>query len=422
MNSEPHSEPIEVLETETRAGPYYYKPLVTRSKLELVGIIKTWIDDHPTARFPELARYDRWDLENNFAVEATLLETEERVWILRLGVIKQYLAWALEKDNGTYMLLKAQYMRKHGGHVYFPWLGGDLGFSEQFVARFQAASKKRLSFKAYASKRGFNENDVLLEHDITKEDLEPDLLQTGSRTADRKGDAKAEDSDSSLTSLSSLQPLIKQWTQKVEEKIGKKRACATTHPGGNKAVKLGPNEEISRTSSPIATQTDQPPFGNRNEFSTPNVGAAQSCHPAPEYLEPESRFLPPTPPSTYLSVPHLADPFSPIPNSSIVGQVTFHCFLSDPSLGAIPHSFPLTSLPTHKKFMNIAISAHETVPSANGQVIAASVRIAGAPRAIVVKKDGTGKAGWDEVSRTAGSVGKRGQSVIAEVRCVCVRG
>ncbi|KAL8807420.1 MAG: hypothetical protein Q9182_000759 [Xanthomendoza sp. 2 TL-2023] len=170
-------------------------PVVTKNKADLVRILKGWIDSHPTQRIPELAKYDRDSLESNFAIEASLIETGERIWIIRLGVIDLYQGWVLEKPNETYLLVKAQYRK--GGYVYYPWLGSDLGYSDDAIANHKDVPRQVLSLRLYSKKRELDSEDVLNDFDISKAALEFEDQEAS------HGVKGSQDSDSELSSLSS---------------------------------------------------------------------------------------------------------------------------------------------------------------------------------------------------------------------------
>ncbi|KAL8956790.1 MAG: hypothetical protein Q9193_005776, partial [Seirophora villosa] len=147
-------------------------------------------------------------MEEQFATEATLTETGEQIYVTRLGIMDQYMGLVLERSDGSCMLVKASFFRKPRGHVYFPWLGGDLGFSDKEVAHHREVPKHRISIRAYARKRGMDAEDVLNLYDISKHDLEDRPPRSALPTAPARGADVAEDSDSSLTSLASSVPLI----------------------------------------------------------------------------------------------------------------------------------------------------------------------------------------------------------------------
>ncbi|KAL8721183.1 MAG: hypothetical protein Q9225_002069, partial [Loekoesia sp. 1 TL-2023] len=213
------------------------------------------MDSHPQQRFPTLANYDRFSFADDFAREATLADTGERIWILRLGVIERYQGWVLEGPDGFHILVKAQYTRKHGGHVYFPWLGGDLGFSDEIIAHHQLVAKQRYSIRAYARKKDLDPDDVLSEYDISKQDLGSGTSREVVKAVNKKSPEDVdEDSDSSLTSLSSLVPLMNHWKAKnlqpSNKTTGKKRPRNAKLLKGAKAIKIEPEEEIAKITAP----------------------------------------------------------------------------------------------------------------------------------------------------------------------------
>lgn len=422
--------------------------MTAQSKKELVAVIKEWIDVHPEQRFPEVGRYDGFSFESIFAVEASLTATDERIWVTRIGIVEQYLGWVLETPEGSYMLVTTSYTRSRG-HGYYAWLGGDLGFSDDEVAHHRDVPKKKFSRRGYARKRGLDAEDVLNDSDISKYDLENKVPQSISKKVPQATAKKvsanhipaAEDSDSSLTSLSELVPLMNAWKKRrAEEPLSqpsRKRQLSTRL----KAVKLEPEGKTSQITAP---ETPQHPSALRNSFSTattrlrqaptshlnsspPTATTTTSIPPAllPFNNNNNSNVLQTPPPSIPPPTTTLGTPFTFTTPTTTAKDVTFHFFLADPILGAIPHTFPPTALPSKLKFFNSAIAAYETVlpVQPKTEVVAASVRVGGVARPIVVRRDGAGKAAWDEVGRVvvrevvAGKEGGGGR-VEVEVRCI----
>ncbi|KAL8835030.1 MAG: hypothetical protein Q9176_007173 [Flavoplaca citrina] len=196
MKSEEKSDDLPGTTTDVTITPNAPSPLVISSKRELVSMLKEWIDTHPNLRIPELAKYDRNSFENSFAMEASLTETNERIWIIRLGVIDLYQGWVLEKLDGSVVLVKAQYRK--GGYVYYGWLGGDLGYSDEVIAHHKNVPRLVLTIRLYARMRNLDAEDVLNEYDISKEALEFDeRTPTPMPPATIMGN---QDSDSTLSS------------------------------------------------------------------------------------------------------------------------------------------------------------------------------------------------------------------------------
>ncbi|KAL8968857.1 MAG: hypothetical protein Q9197_004644 [Variospora fuerteventurae] len=406
-------------------------PLIAQSKKGLAIVIKQWMEDHPSQRFPEVTRYDRYSIEGQFATEATLTESGERIWITRLGVVGQYLGHLLEKADGTCMLVKTSFLRKYGGHVYFPWLGGELGFSDEEVAHHRDIPKHRISIRAYARKRDLNAEDILNDYDISKEDLEHAASYSTAPEVPFRGINAAEESDSSLTSLSSLAPLIHNYKarkaklQASPPRVTKKKRHLHNKapPPQPKAIKLEAQDEpygITTSKAQAVTRdyfsetSPQMRDSKRSRLATPPFGSTTRTHatiPALLHKNSSANALETPPAST------LGTPFSLTTTSTT--QVIFHFFLSDPLLGAIPYAYPAAaSLPSKKRFFNQAVAAHDTV-GPKGEVFAASVSFGPGKRAVVVRKDGGGKAAWEEVGRVIKGMEAEGVGrVEVEVRCL----
>ncbi|KAL8875654.1 MAG: hypothetical protein Q9192_009013, partial [Flavoplaca navasiana] len=193
--------------TDVTITPDAPSPLVISSKRELVSMLKEWIDTHPNLRIPELAKYDRNSFENSFAMEASLTETNERIWIIRLGVIDKYQGWVLEKLDGSVVLVKAQYRK--GGYVYYGWLGGDLGYSDEVIAHHKNVPRLVLTIRMYARMRNLDAEDVLNEYDISKEALEFDeRTPTPTTAATIMGSQESDSPLSSPISESDMPPVF----------------------------------------------------------------------------------------------------------------------------------------------------------------------------------------------------------------------
>ncbi|KAL9009190.1 MAG: hypothetical protein Q9173_005757, partial [Seirophora scorigena] len=379
------------------------KPLVVQSKIELVAAVQQWMDEHPSRLFPEIVKYARHSMEEQFATEATLTETGEQIWIIRLGIMDQYMGLLLERSDGSCMLVKASFFRKPRGHVYFPWLGGDLGFSDKEVAHHREVPKHRISIRAYARKRGMDAEDVLNEYDISKHDLEDTQAHSASQTAPARGADVAEDSDSSVTSLSSLVPLIHGYRPPMDGRKGspvktsttKRRLSNRAPPPQSKAIKLEWSQDVSsRITASKAHGAIRDYFSQASRkvrHSKPShlaflpLGATASIRSQfPVSDKNGGADVLQTPPASTFGTP-----FSPAVSPA---QVTFHYFLSDPLLGAIPLVYPTASLPSKERFLKEAIAAHDTV-GPKSEVFAVSVSVGAGKRSVVVRRDGGGKAG-----------------------------
>ncbi|KAI4254801.1 MAG: hypothetical protein LQ352_002896 [Teloschistes flavicans] len=422
-----------------------------QSKVQLVCAINDWIRGHPERRVPVLGRHDQPSFEHSFAMEANLMATGERVWICRLGVLNAYQGWALELPNGSYVLVRSQYTRNNG-HIYFPWIGGDsFEFASDFIANHKDLPKNTITIRAYARKRGLDPEDVLNEHDISHQHLEPEIPEA------KQGEEVLDDSMSSLTTLtdeesgdyqtmqgkrcpqfplkssagrftrSTLQPKShSKFTKPVSK--AKRKASA---PLKNIAAGKFPNTQArsksdSDTMYPIESDTAIPDESKHCYTPTPDPGRSgmglapqygPTIYPTPpQHMDPYYNQKPSAPPGPF--------PISNVPNyhglPSSSGVTTFHFYLSDPSLGAIPK--PYTSIASKEKLFKEAIAAHQLLRSASnsttGRIIAASALVIGVNRPIVVRKDAQGKTAWEELKRVVDSIEKGGHGAEVEVTCI----
>ncbi|KAI4124575.1 MAG: hypothetical protein LQ338_004737 [Usnochroma carphineum] len=276
----------------------------------------------------------------------------------------------------------------------------------------------------------------------------------------------------------SVAPLMNGWkarkageSQPLNETTGRKRHRSTGKLPirSRKAIKAVSEEDdavpqkVSRSDSePLALElleryylSEQPTASN--QLRRHGLTSSPESPPPPAAAPPTTQSpLPPPPSKTTTagnrvvletppaSIPPTTGPSnSPIPNpphtetttttttTAHRRRATFHFYLSDPTLGAVPHSYPLNALPSRSTFFHNAIAAHDMV-STPGQVVAASVRVVCArgpsERPIVVPKDAGGKAAWGELLRVIGAVMGRkeevaggGGKVECEVRCIAAR-
>lgn len=393
-------------------------PVVTSNNFELVNLLKDWIDSHPNLRIPELSKYDRNSLEDNFALEASLVETGARVWILRLGVMDMYQGWVLEKPDGSKMLVRSHYRK--GGHVYYGWLGGELGYSDEVIAHHQDVPRLVLSLRLYARRKKLDAEDVLNEYDVSKEALEFENRVSGAASPAAAGGA-IEESDTALSSppseSDSDDPLVnvrasrKRAFEKANTSTSKKRTKLSISPtskseGANdllaiddvnvrakvkKLHKVFPAltiavcecvllknkgnvdnalddlyglQTIPSTSTASTVSVDSPPAQatrsqrakpTGNPPCTPSPARTKNSNTTTHLATPFSSAHSPSSSLTYPPTPHT--PSSLLLRTPSQNQpTTLKFFLADPTLGAVP--IPYHSIKSRQKFFSEAIAAH----------------------------------------------------------------
>ena len=414
LNSDNLPEPT-AYESITTSAP---SPVVTSNNFELVNLLKDWIDSHPNLRIPELSKYDRNSLEDHFAIEASLVETGEHVWILRLGVLDMYQGWVLEKPDGSKMLVRSHYRK--GGHVYYGWLGGELGYSDEVIANHQDVPRLVLSLRLYARRRKLDAEDVLNEYDVSNEALEFENRELGAAGPAAAGGAMEDgvESDTALSSppseSDSDEPLVnvrasrKRAFGKANTSNPKKRTKLSTSPTTNpkgandlqaiddaavrskvkKLHKVFPAVTIAvcecvllknkgnvdnalddlyglqtiPTSTASTMSDDSPPAqATRSHRAKPT--ANPPCYPSPARTKnPNTTTHLATPFSSSAHSPSSSLAYPPTPHtpSSLLPRTnqptTLKFFLADPTLGAIP--IPYHSIKSRQKFFSEAIAAH----------------------------------------------------------------
>ncbi|KAL8686772.1 MAG: hypothetical protein Q9218_006877 [Villophora microphyllina] len=458
-----------------------------QSKIEVVHAVNEWINSHSQWRVPVLSRHDQDSLEHNFAMEATLVDSGDRVWICRVGVVDKYQGWVLEQPNGCYVLVKSHYTRKDG-HAYYPWIGGDdFAFGSDMMANHNDCPKVALNIKTYARKRGLDAEDVLNEHDISLRDLKPDSpVAAGESSAISPKIAEAhgevqEMSTSSLTSLTdsdsfeaqeaypvsprtrrkwfpldmrlyggrdSSADLLDISTKNLSRTAGRSRV-SKPQPKRRPKAKSGRRPLLrSRTASklagqPIKSEEQEPslsytralntkcpevsdPFSTSGPVSNGHGLGLESPFAASRTWRPTMYPTPPDINTPYFRqdspapvVPYFP-PMAPSFQKSIhpAGTTTFHFYLSNPSLGAIPK--PYSSITSKERFFKEATAAYQLLPATDNTagVIAASVVIIGINRPIVIRKDAPGKSAWDELKKVIGTIEKGGNGAELEVTCI----
>ncbi|KAI4219352.1 MAG: hypothetical protein LQ349_008375 [Xanthoria aureola] len=387
-------------------------PVVTSNNFELVNLLKDWIDSHPNLRIPELSKYDRNSLEDNFAIEASLVETGARVWILRLGVLDMYQGWVLEKPDGSKMLVRSHYRK--GGHVYYGWLGGELGYSDEVIANHHDVPRLVLSLRLYARRRKLDAEDVLNEYDVSNEALEFE-----NREPKAAAGGAIEDGVESDTALSSPpsesesdeEPIISRASRKRgsgkansasrSKKRAKLSTSSTTNPKGandllgidaaevrrkvKKLHKVFPAVTIAvcecvllknkgnvdnalddlyglQTSTDSTISDDGPPAQATRRSQRAKPTANPPCTPSPARTKNANTTYLATPFSSSAHSPSSSLAYPPTPHtpSSLLPRTnqptTLKFFLADPTLGAIP--IPYHSIKSRQKFFSEAIAAH----------------------------------------------------------------
>ena len=430
-------------------------------------MLKDWIDNHPDKRVPELAKHDSYSLEKNFAIEATLVDTSEQVWILRLGVIDIYQGWVLEKPDGTCLLVKSQHTPEEG-HVYKAWLGPELGYSDQIIAHHKDVPKLVLSLSLYSRKRGLDAEDVLNEYDLSRIALEPEDATASQEGSSSKSLEESQDV-TMLTGMSSdSEPLVNGWNARNNRKKRarkddtyratddgsvKKKVKTETSYAAPKTIKAEKTEPLRHVHEFFSRgnlkrlqkglpQTDwyldEATVGRYRTLSIMSDSETEQHPKTPRTLKGLHRASNPRTPqkSFFSSACNVASPFAatptgyPTPHPSPLKPglslttpattITFHLFVANTAMGAIP--VPFSKLTSKVKFFNEAIAAYSLSSQGKKEVVAASVKIKGVARAIIVQKGQSGKQAWDEVVKIVQELeieGKKsGKGVDVEVKCI----
>ncbi|KAL8871751.1 MAG: hypothetical protein Q9174_002483 [Haloplaca sp. 1 TL-2023] len=446
-----------------------------QSKFKIVAAVNKWIEEHPNLRVPVLSSYDSINLETLFATEATLTENGEKVWILRLGIVDLYQGWVLEKADGTSTLVKSQYTRKDG-HAYYPWIGGeDFTFSDNMIADHKIVKKKIIPIRRYAAIKRLDPEDVLNRYDISKAALEdPTLEKPQAEVIDIRGD----ESDSPLSPLpdeevvnntskkrkfstpsrasrnlpgsdsDSSEPLIKKTSLRSSVKVN---AAGPTID----STSLGQGVPDADTYFPFGVLKPQkfttPSRASRSQcqaqWSTPQQSILSAAYPTPETSQHSPDFhesirrdrslyagLDLSPSYGNASLAQHSDIQSAHQHSNFSanrttakpftiatakpGQIKFHYFLADPTLGAMPHTY--TTLPTKEKFFRDATTAYNTAaswtPGQKPNIVAASIKLAGMDTPLVVPVGKPGKDAWEEVKGCIEEMMNAGSGVWGDIK------
>ena len=116
---------------ETNSSLSEQTPVTAHSLQELANMLRQWMQDHPGEKPPGLLRLNRSHLSNP-PTQAVMTSTSERVQVSRYQLTTDHMAWCLLLRSGSYMLV-SPCNGSWGGYV--AWLGANLGFTSNAIAR-----------------------------------------------------------------------------------------------------------------------------------------------------------------------------------------------------------------------------------------------------------------------------------------------
>ncbi|KAI4210139.1 MAG: hypothetical protein LQ351_006971 [Letrouitia transgressa] len=378
---------------EMDAGQADANPIIVYNKLELVRLLSSWITEHKGARPPACVKWDQKSFENCFGREVTCTNSSNLVWILRLGILDQYMAWIVDYEDGSCQLVRQVY-HKQTGYKYQPWLGGDHGFATQQIVSLPKLSGA-LRIQSYADKKGLDAEDVLNDHAITEFDLASDQI----RQQDLDEPTQLDEKQPLSSPVSSPPESSSDGDYRAETKRIRRSAKVKIHKGQRK-MKKSPTQPLITTW--IKNEDLQTPGYCDQLISTPQIS--------------DRRQGPKTSSQACTDTTVNASGFHTlVPNA--VNNIRFHFFVANKSLGAIMKTIDLHI--TRTKFFNqvTKVSQFGAKPKACGRVIAASVAIKGWARPIVVPKQSEESfKHMMEVVREQASASTTGKLDV-EVRC-----
>lgn len=117
-------------------------PVTASNEEGLIQVLEHWMTSYPNEQ-PPASRSIVKDECGRFCynTELTFGSTSEPVWVERVKISASDIAFFLKDDDGSCMLVKANYTNNNTWRGYHGWLGADLGFSLQTMAQTGSAVK-----------------------------------------------------------------------------------------------------------------------------------------------------------------------------------------------------------------------------------------------------------------------------------------
>lgn len=344
------------------------KPLLAGSVKELIKKIEAWICDHGGERPPASLVYRKPDIKEHVIKEVQLTIGPGSGWVRRFQINNQWMAWMIEDKNGRCMLAKPT--MKHCNSGFQAWLGGDRGFTSATVARLvkPANPSKTLGSELIDSEDDGSEGD--------------DVFGRSSRNGSCYiRPEKLNDTLASPPQLQSL-PRIKRARVPIDYTVpallpSSTRLSRNVHqqPHSTKRRKATGRSDSSHSSSPSVMSVSAGPPALRPSHAIKQEPVASSVSSRDPVMAIHSHGLAPTS-STETPADTVSDT-RPASSSSIplkiASKITFHFFLSDADLGAIPQDFVHCN--NFTSFFNQALEAWEILGGEDRNTIMTAVSV-----------------------------------------------
>lgn len=123
-------------------------PLIFSSTEKLAKQLRAWRLANNNAKVPGACRLEPGRLSKTAPRHVT---TEEGLAeVMRFKIDEESMGWVLKKRDGSRIFVKPRTGGEPYGNVrYLGWLGGDFGFSNEFIATVSGSSSGELQARQY---------------------------------------------------------------------------------------------------------------------------------------------------------------------------------------------------------------------------------------------------------------------------------
>lgn len=167
-------------------------PVTVDSEEALLRMLNEWIKDHPGAKPPGALRLCRENLTYT-PRKVIMTATLEPARASYHQISETHMAWFLEVNVKTFMLVKIRSSKPGPGH-YFAWLGGDLGFTAHVITH-PAGGHRRKRPRNRGTRGAIKPRDVPKSYEDEAGSL-VDFIDTNGAISDSEADKSSTSLDS----------------------------------------------------------------------------------------------------------------------------------------------------------------------------------------------------------------------------------
>ena len=403
---------ISGLQTAGFSEPY---PVTASNEEDLIQMLDVWMTSHPDDRPPASINFTKqWcGRKAHYAKELTFGCTSEPAWVERVRINPSHMAFFLMDDDGSCMLVDANYANNQGWRGYHGWLGADLGFTLQTIAQTGFAvewhSEGLVEDLCPGDSGGIGVAHVprLSEPIGEEQSIEyTDSIRSGTTKAERQVTFKKEPTRTSTRHADMQRNQLERQTDEERWRyetpplsslgVVKKRRWpaqyvsppptpqSQKHLRGGKKIPKAPKSSIPPSSrhqrcstpgltliGPVCTKPENAQSGNLdgNNLENPKGRPRKKARKEPA----DTPQMPISPVSPF----SLASVNRAIPEPALKTNIILHFFLQKRELGALPT--PLAQCDTADKFFDNAEEAWNFLSFGDGAsaMAAASVKVEG---------------------------------------------